>query len=212
VSSKLISLGGERVITSIIDICLSASENFGTKHLYSSSTGPSPHGTLATGAGGAGSSSRHEMNHFDQPSLSNENINQWERNLYNNYEILTEEERKIARQSCYNCFLHYVQTIFHTSMNPIGTGYLDIPKNVTSSRSQGKAGAGREEDVYDSYLLRVNTFSSAIKYALSKSDDQEYHLHIYSHLYQLDKGILITLESKHIENYLREHDNTLLYK
>mmetsp|Transcript_24760 Transcript_24760/g.36519 ORF Transcript_24760/g.36519 Transcript_24760/m.36519 type:complete len:1559 (+) Transcript_24760:131-4807(+) len=167
--AQLITLGGnapERVV----DLCVSASENFG---------------------GGKGSSDSHHslMSAFESGAESEE----WEKDLYHGGGVFTSEERLRARKDCYECLLNEIKRV-RVSADRLGGGVVTVDAGQNNSENS------------------QSTASRMIAYALATSDDKVFHEQLYEDLYKLDSEQLVYIQSRHIENFLREKDALILYR
>jgi hypothetical protein len=60
--------------------------------------------------------------------------------------------------------------------------------------------------------LEHSPMARMISHALATSDDEMFHHQLYNFLVDIDKEQLVYIQSRHIENFLREKDPLLLYR
>ena len=120
----------------------------------------------------------------------------WERGLYHGGGVHTAEDRKAARKACYDCLLNEIRRV-RVSPDRLGGGVVTVQTDMSTDA---------ENAVGHTPMARM------IAHALSTNEDELFHQQLYSFLMDIDREQLVYIQSRHIENFLREKDPLLLYR
>lgn len=130
----------------------------------------------------------HPQQPFHQPSG---------RELYHASGVSGADNILRAKHCCYERIITCLRRV-RIGPNLLGAGEVNLPMAELKDRAE----EGPERD-----LVR-----EMISYAVQQTGDYDFHRQLYEYLLESDREQLIYVESRHIEDFLRESDTNLLYR
>lgn len=103
---------------------------------------------------------------------------------------LSSEDKLKGLQCCYRCLLDKIKMVCVTT-DRIGNGALTVP---TSAQ------------------VNTDVLAKFISHSLAICDDVMFHNELYVFLLEMDAEQLVQISTRHIENFLRQHDAGILYR
>jgi hypothetical protein len=134
---------------------------------------------------------------LESPGAGAQGQGQGPGDVYHNAGVTGADNLLKAKHRCYERIICCLQRV-KIGPNLLGAGAVAVP--IAELRGQGHTDSSRD-------VVR-----DMITYALQQTDDFDFHRQLYEYLLESDKEQLIYVQSRHIEDFLRESDTTLLFR